>query len=320
MVECKMQKIMIKKLLYAAYALMVIFSMSACSDDSVSPDDSLTETRYDAEKDSTAGSVGEAINNFYNKYGSKILYNFSSTELAFGWSSVYPKWYAPVKAGNDANIIKLIKYLEDKVCTQYPTDFIKKYLPFRIFLVDSICDNKTYNAYDLKDILELKTHGVVISHVGSALESYSDADWDVIGNGMITAIMDAIYSKTSVPTAFTDLRPSTFLWIESDPQGEFSDFDYTVYSNNLVNGSKEGLDWGLIIRPSDAGDLGYYISFVTTTPKAKMDKIFARFPKVRTRAQLIATFIKEQLEMDPVAMQNASCPSDPVPADYWVTQ
>ena len=79
-------------------------------------------------------------------------------------------------------------------------------------------------------------------------------------------------------------------------------------------------DYGYFMPHRNGDDLGDYLSFLMSTPKMEMDRIFARFDIVKKRSFLIAKFMVEEMEMDPIALQNSFCPNDPLPAGYFDEQ
>ena len=315
---------MIKKSLYtilwcASFAIVSTFT--ACSKDSLSPIDELGETIYDP-ADAEAGTTDAAINAFYEKYGSKILYNFNASDLNFGWSSSKRYWYAPVKEEYKNQVDDVVKYLTEKAFRDYPDEFIKKFLPYRIFLVESICDSETYEESRLQDVFALTTHGIAIANISENMKGWQEEDWNTLKSSVVELIMNSIASSFTnhyILTAFDQLRPP-YLWyvmIEPDPENEFTNIEYPLYSNGMAGGVVN-LDWGMISPPTTlAPDLGQFITLVLNTPKSKMDRICARFSLLKQRLFLVANFIKEGLEMDPIAMQNSACPNDPYPADYF---
>ncbi len=315
---------MIRRLIYNILLCSTVISLmtlSACSESSLSPIDELGGTIYDP---STA-SEDANINAFYAKYGSRILYDFNQSDLAFGWSIPRNYWYAPVKAEYKHYISDVTLFLKDKAFQKYPDTFIKKYLPFRIFLVDSICSTTAYDENRLQDVMQVATHGVAIAHLGKDMDKWTEDNWNTLQANVLESVLNSIYQpfkENYTIKQFGSLQQpwSYMLSIEDDPQGEFSNVEYSLYANTYVDGAIY-MDDGYIIPPYNdtATDLGQYISFILTTSKSKMDKIFARtdFDVLKQRALLVAKFIKNGLMMDPIAMQNEACPDDPYPADYF---
>lgn len=299
---------------------MAVCMGTGCSKDDLTPDPELNKSVFDSES-AEAGSLGEMVNAFYEKYGSKILYDFKSTDMNFDWQTTQTRWYVP--AVQDGDYIKrMITYLSESTFTDYPDSFVKKFLPSRIFLVDSICDRASYDASSLADIVEMKnSHAMVVAHVGTDMDDMDDSDWDNIKSGANTALMNSILSTTGVePTDFNAMSEAYFMidYVE-DPEGEFTAVEYSCYSVVCVNAPTMEM-WGevYIMRPSDQQDFGYFVSFLMNTPKSKMDRVFARFPKVKKRAALAYEFMLENADTDLIEFQNQTCPDDKLPANYFV--
>lgn len=308
---------MIKRLRYLLYAGAFIAAISACSED-ISLLDELSETIYDT---SATGNetLDKRINAFYDKYGSKILYDFQSSDLWFGWSSNDVKWYVPVKKeGSEPYIEKIIDVLEgEDVLGQYPSDFVKKYFPFRVFLVDSICDDKTYKENKLKDVLELKTHGIAIAHISEDMDELDEDAWGEIKTAINTSLMNSIFTSIGTePTEFLDSNEAGFInEIESDPEEEFTDFEYTCYTATIVTGE---VVYGVyIMGPGDEEDFGSYVAFIMQNSKTKLDRVFGRFPAVKARATLAYKFMLEKGGTDLIEFQNKTYPDDPLPSGYF---
>lgn len=309
---------MIKNILYA-WCIVMTVAITACSEDSLTSIDELNSTIYDPESTGNE-AIDSQINAFYKKYGSKILYDFQSSDLYFGWSSSDVKWYVPVKQeGSETYIKRMVSFLEDDALNEYPPAFTKKFLPYRIFLVDSICDNKEYSK--LVDVLELKTHGIVIAHVSKDMDDLKEKDWQGMKSSINTALLNSIYTAVGVePTDFNATNEAYFIIdVLQDPLGEFTDLEYSCYSATVINATPiyGGDILYYIMNPSNNEDFGYYVSFIMKTPKTKIDRVFERFPKVKNRAALAYKFMLERAETDLIEFQRNTYPDDPLPADYF---
>lgn len=311
---------MIKNILYA-WCIVMAVAITACSEDSLTSIDELNSTIYDPESTGNE-AIDSQINAFYKKYGSKILYDFQSSDLYFGWSSSDVKWYVPVKReGSETYIKRMVSFLEDDALNEYPPAFARKFLPYRIFLVDSVCDNKEYLKSKLVKVLELKTHGIVISQVSKDMDALTESDWQAMKSSINTALLNSIYTAVGVePTDFNASSEAAFMIdLLEDPLGEFTDLEYSYYSVAVINANPVYFEDELyyIMRPSANEDFGYYVSFIMKTPKTKIDRVFERFPKVKNRATLAYKFMLERAETDLVEFQRNTCPDDPLPVDYF---
>lgn len=313
----------------------MVFGISSCGEDSLSVDDSLSSTMYDAEG-GAEGSLGAQIDAFYEKYGSKIIYKFSATDLSFGWTSKKELWYVP--ADTTGNYIsRMITKLDEELLSDYPAEFVKKFMPYRIFLCDSLCSSDDYSSSYLEDVYEVKTHGMALSHVGPDMDEMSDADWAEVKSSINSLILGSVMSTAGVePTEFNGLYTSYGVESEAvDPEGEFTNAEYSLLNTGLVGGSiwdsyyssneyvcgltkTEPNGISLIFRNGDDGDFGYYINFIINNKKAYLDKVFARFPVVKKKARLVYEYMHDNTDTNLIEYQNNLCPDDPIPSGYFI--
>ena len=312
-----------KTMKMAIYIMLALFlsGMASCgSEDSINPIPELGNPPFDLPR-GEEGSLEELIYSVYEKYGSFVLYDFDQTEFYTTWNGRTVYWYAPVKSGNKDHAAQMVTFMLEKVFAGYPEAFIAKFLPKKIYLVDSICNTSSYNKSNLVNTLVTNNHGLAVSNVGVKMEAFTDSDWDAMNTGIVTAIMSNIYNTMTVPDEFFALVTYQFIYQfdeeeDADPEGEFDAYHYVLYTNGFV-GADAFLDYGYFMPHKDGKDLGDYLSFLMSTPKSEMDRIFARFDIVKQRAFLIADFMVKEMEMDPIALQNSFCPNDPLPAGYF---
>ena len=312
-----------KTMKIAIYIMLALFlsGMASCgSEDSINPIPELGNPPFDLPR-GEEGSLEELIYSVYEKYGSFVLYDFDQTEFYTTWNGRTVYWYAPVKSGNKDHVAQMVTFMLEKVFAGYPEAFIAKFLPKKIYLVDSICNTSSYNKSNLVNTLVTNNHGLAVSNVGVKMETFTNSDWDAMNTGIVTAIMSNIYNTMTVPDEFFALVTYQFIYMfdeeeDADPEGEFDAYHYVLYTNGFV-GSNAFLEYGYFMPHKDGDDLGDYLSFLMLTPKSEMDRIFARFDIVKQRAFLIADFMVKEMEMDPVALQNSFCPNDPLPVGYF---
>ena len=300
---------------------LFLLGMASCgSEDSINPIPELGNPPFDLPR-GEEGSLEELIYSVYEKYGSFVLYDFDQTEFYTTWNGRTVYWYAPVKSGNKDRAAQMVTFMLEKVFAGYPEAFIAKFLPKKIYLVDSICNTSSYNKSNLVNTLVTNNHGLAVSNVGVKMEAFTDSDWNSMNSEIVTAIMNNIYNTMEVPDEFFALVTYLVIYMfdeeeNADPEGEFDAYHYVLYTNGFV-GANAFIDYGFFMPHKYGEDLGDYLSFLMSTPKSEMDRIFARFDIVKQRAFLIADFIVKKMEMDPIALQNSFCPNDPLPAGYF---
>lgn len=311
---------MMKRIIYIMLVLFLSGISSCGSEDSITPISELSKPPFDLLR-GEAGSLEELIYSVYEKYGTFILYDFNQKEFYTTWNGRNIYWYVPVKTGNETYVKQVVTFMLENVFAGYPEAFIAKFLPKKIYLVDSICNASSYNKSNLVNTLATNNHGLAVSNVGLKMESFTDGDWDAMSSGIVAAIMSNIYNTMTVPDEFFALVSYQFIYSfdeeeNADPDGEFDAYHYVLYTEGFV-GANAFLDYGYFMPHKNGDDLGDYLAFLMSTPKSEMDRIFARFDIVKQRASLIASFMVNEMGMDPIALQNSFCPNDPLPRDYF---
>ncbi|MBR5351287.1 MAG: hypothetical protein IK124_08660 [Prevotella sp.] len=314
------------------FAVIVTGALFACSEDDIIADPSLTTTMMDRVDENT--EIQQANDALFEKYGSRAFYKFNSEEYQMDWTSNYSSLsYVPVPEGNEDAVLRMINFIKDEVFTAYPDNMVRRYLPTRIFLVDSVLKSKKYSAYEV-----LKVHAVAISDVGPRLAKWSNSKWTTLQTNLVNSMLNSIYDnnkdKLAEFMAAKDVdgiytyRYDTYTKAGYVFPGEFgknneTKLQYNMYMagfSDYTHGALATL--GMCAKPSDTVDLGNFLSFIFTTPKSRLDyllKELTDFPRLKKRTYLLAQFAKNELGMDPVSMQNASCPDDPVPDGYFDT-
>ena len=204
-----------KTMKMAIYIMLALFlsGMASCgSEDSINPIPELGNPPFDLPR-GEEGSLEELIYSVYEKYGSFVLYDFDQTEFYTTWNGRTVYWYAPVKSGNKDHVAQMVTFMLEKVFAGYPEAFIAKFLPKKIYLVDSICNTSSYNKSNLVNTLVTNNHGLAVSNVGVKMEAFTDSDWDAMNTGIVTAIMSNIYNTMTVPDEFFALVTYQFIYM-----------------------------------------------------------------------------------------------------------
>ena len=171
------------------FAVIVTGALFACSEDDIIADPSLTTTMMDRVDENT--EIQQANDALFEKYGSRAFYKFNSEEYQMDWTSNYSSLsYVPVPEGNEDAVLRMINFIKDEVFTAYPDNMVRRYLPTRIFLVDSVLKSKKYSAYEV-----LKVHAVAISDVGPRLAKWSNSKWTTLQTNLVNSMLNSIYDN-----------------------------------------------------------------------------------------------------------------------------
>lgn len=320
-----------KKTYIMMFACVLVFALSSCSEDDPTADPTLTQTMFDTEDSNP--EIKAANDSLMEKYGSKVFYQFDLAQFKLDWTSNYSRYtYVAVPEGSEQQVLRMIRFIKDDVFASYPSQMVKRYLPSRIFLADSVLRSGSYRAYE-----ELPTHAVAISGIGPGLDSWRSSNWTTLQTNMVTSMLSAIYDNNkSELSEFMSAKDASNYTIRYDTYTKsgyvFPDdwgstrakqLLYNVYMAGYTN-TKGGFwdNMGMCPRWSDSDDLGNFINFITGTGKSRFDYLFFTlddFPRLRRRTYLLALFLQDTLDLDPMVMQNEQCPDDPVPAGYFDT-
>ena len=303
---------MMKKYIYIVFVMFFMGAVS-CSEEDITLNPELADLPFDLPQ-GEEGSLEEQIYSFYERYETFVLYDFDAKEFNNTWGSRTEYWFAPVKEEYKSCVGEVITFMTEEVFAAYPDEFIAGLLPRKLYLVDSLSSSSS--ASSLENIMTMDNHGMAISRVGEEMLSFTDSDWEELGNEIIGLVLGYI----EVPSEFYEL-PDDHPWfiynLEEDPEGEYDDFHYTLYKYGFTGADDSMVDYGLFMPHKGEEELSDYFLFIMSTPKTEMDKIFARFELVKERACMLAKFMKEDMEMDLVLMQNSNCPDDPLPENYF---
>lgn len=312
------------------FLCIVASAMASCVNEDITPDESLTNTLFTEASAET--ELGREINALLQKYGSAVSYQFSSDQLYFSWTSRTQYWYRPVPNGCEDQIIKVVRFIRENAFSDYPDVLVKAYLPSRILLVDSICNQSTYRARSLVDVLVLPAHGIAISNVSPRMANWTDSNWNKLKSSLVNSMLSEIYSNNSAALAdFMAEKYTTwyYLYEESngpygspaDPLGEYSVIQYHLYdrgfASSVITYTSSGM--GATNIPNNQQDLGFFLQFMFNTPASEQKHVYNRFPRMKRRAYLLAVFIRDILNLDAIEMQNANNPNDKLEAGFYDT-
>lgn len=87
-----------------------------------------------------------------------------------------------MKSGNKDHVAQMVTFSWRSVLP-VTGGFIAKFLPKKIYLVDSICNTSSYNKSNLVNTLVTNNHGLAVSNVGVKMETFTNSDWDAMEYG-----------------------------------------------------------------------------------------------------------------------------------------
>ena len=292
----------------------------ACSEDDIKVDESLTESLYPLSP-GEPGSVDELIYQFYERYGTCIYYKFEEQQIRYGWTSKYTGDVIPVKPGNEEYVRTMVTFLQENIFENYEDDFVRGALVYNIFLVDS-CTRYSANG-DYLDFIGDYDHKYIIANVGPQLDDWTDADWRALRDAVYEVFVTGFYNAASVkPSEFISLKePGLTLPFDEKYEDPLSEYESMVYSFRLKGymsptyNTLTGLP--TYLYPDEEEDFRAYLNTLTNSTKTELTNILTRFERVRERALVLVSYLKNILNLDVVATQNQNCPEDPIPENFF---
>lgn len=304
-----------KKFKYIIIGATMLCGFTACSSDSESvPLDELIAPEYNLNK-GTQGSVDELIYQIHEKYGTYILYSFDETDFRRKWNGKWMAWYAPANTGENLKYVeRIVNVLNEKVLKKYDEEFVRKNFPYKVFLVDTLCETSTYNKRRVKNVLSNGNNAIAVSNVGVASDSWGDKEWQKLSIELETAFTIFYYSSlTKKPLKFISLRfqKLTFPTV-SDPDKVYDKYKYSCYSVGYVTGKLN-----TYLPPAEDQDFAEFVSLITGTNGTELKRIFTRFAAMKERGAALYLFMKNEMNTDLIKTQNANFPEDPLPENIF---
>ncbi len=289
----------------------------ACSEEEIKPDLSLEEPQYVLPK-GEEGSLEALIYDTWERYGTYVLYDFKEEDLRRTWTGRYTNWYAPVKSGNKDKVKKMLEFVRTSILENYTDDFVRANLDYRIFMVDSLCSQSTYNARRLVNV-STREHGIVVSNCGEKMDMLTDADWMAIRNEVQNVFTQGFYGAAPVkPVEFNASRENG-KWIDkwlADPEGEYTAQQYPFLLLGFVKGRETNGNPSMMF-PTEDQDFADYITVLTASPKQELVNLFSRFPRIKERGLILVSYLDNVLKMGVVATQNKNCPEDKIDEGFF---
>lgn len=300
-----------KNNIHFVFASIIIF-MIACSKESIILSEELSTPEYDLPK-GAPGSIEEKIYNIHQKYGTYILYSFQESDLKKQWSTRWSKWYIPANVNNNLRYVgRFVDFIEENLLSKFDVNFVRDNFPYKVFLVDSLCDNITYRKARLVNILSNGNNAIAISNVGVASDSWEEADWIKLAIDLNTTFSAFYYSSlTERPIKFIATR-SKDIQMLTDPENIDAKYEYSCWSSGYVAG------WlNTYMVPKEEQDFADFMRFVTGTSGKELKRIMNRYPLMKERAMALYIYMRNKMSMDMITTQNNNFPDDKLPLNYF---
>ncbi len=301
---------------YFILFILIFLSISCLNEKDSEIIDDISSPEYNLPK-GEKGSVDRKIYDIYEKYGTFILYSFEDKDFKRKWTGKWNKWYVPAnKSKNLKYVDRFVDFLDNEIFSKYEPEFIKNNFPYKVFLVDSLADAVEYSKYKLKNVLSNGNNAIAVSNVGVKSDEWTEEDWNMLAADVNNAFTIFYYSSLKKkPLQFLSLRTKN-IKMQDDPLEIETKYNYSCYSAGYVSG------WlgKTYLAPKEEEDFAAYIRFLTANTGTYLNQVLERFPLMKTRSISLYIFLKNKMNMDLVATQNANFPNDKITVDLLTSK
>lgn len=302
-------------------SLLGLLLLAGCSEEEITPQLDMTpEYEKQLAVDENSSQIDKTIYDWYKKYNSAFLYKFEDKDISWTWTSTQPRYYVPWDVTNEEDMAMLeiqLAKVEEYLLSRYEEDVLKKFLPYKVFLVKELrSTNSTlssayavalYNGQDAMFVGYLQRRGALPA------DSKFDSELSSILESLVFSNLEQYFSRfmdSRVPVNFKLLS-----WPE-DPSIEEEqkikpDFEN---DNHLANvcGYIIGYNISHTQLPTEIQDYADYLTFLTKNPGSEIRKITNFYWRVAWRASLFMEGYKVANGKDLIEVQNAAFPNDKV--------
>lgn len=289
--------------------------LTACDDDKITPDESLSAPQYDLPK-GEAGSLDETIYTIWKDYGTYILYNYEDTDILPLWRGSWAITYTlPEGVPESTDYVKIVvDKINEKLFDVYDDHFIRSYFPYKIMLTSELYQVSTSSTK--RDTLNNGQNTFAISNVTSAVASYTDAQWTTFIRRVHRVVSSGYYPRlTPKPVKFIASKAGSMPAASGSPAfSHWTTYNHRAWSSGYVMG-RNGESNNTV--PVDHTDFDDFMVMLTTTGATELLLRFEYYPKLSDRSLLAYDYLQNTLRIDVIALQNKNCPSDKMASDFF---
>lgn len=306
------------------YSLLgMAFTLGACSEEALEPAiDIKPEYEKALELNDQSIHADSLIWNWYKAYDCATLYSFSSQDFSWLWAGKFTNGYTPFdksKPEDREALNELTDIIAEKFLSKYGADFLKRNLPYKIFLVKELSNTYKSPAESNKLVPALSNNqdAMFISWLDKDGDAYSASKLET----EITNVFGTFFYErlTEKPEKFIATRPNLLANLVTIPKDEQMkkdlkkkpDFENDQHNANVCGYIKAYLTTK-VKAPDEAQDYSDYFSFITGNPGSEIRKITQFYWRVAMRGTLFIEYYKKVNGEDLIATQNAAFPNDKV--------
>ncbi len=324
-----------KKIYYLSAILAVCACMVSCADDGEgigSPLDIYND--YDLPQSGASDAANQRILNYYDKYGSFVLYDFTNKDAMWvmntGVASSGGREYIAT-TGDPANVDAMLDYIEEIWLDYFPDDFLKKGgMPYKIFLADSVYMKRDWGDGNIKKTAYnyyINGNSIIIAGLNkvSTMTEYEkstrkaelfNAMWTYYKSNGLIDDPEEFYAGTDYttkPTMTYGMGPDGYYqWFYTQDDLDalrnrgfipnYSAYGYNVYSEIYVKYSDAYDTWTNVAESTiKANDYNYYLAQIMKATDEEAAELL-KYPAVAKKWNFLIDHYKESVGVDLRAM------------------
>jgi len=311
-----------KNFLKYMWVVPIVFLWTACSEERLEVDPNLNRPFYEIPEGGPSGSLAALMREFYDRYTTVVRFDFPEREIRSTWTGQWRSWYSPAQIGSEPYAAALLTFLLENLYGRFEDEFVRRNLPYKIFLVDSLRSGVLETSALIN--VASRQNAIIFSNVGPQQTEFTDSIWEQIRVEVQEMFIRGFYDAApSRPTAFILSRSRTEFGVFpdiglEDPLGEYTTLRYRALRDGFVRGwlpNPAAPPTG--IAPGNLQDFADFILMLMQEPATEITNLFTRFPLVRQRALILLPFLQNVIGLDVVATQNNNHPNDPISPDFF---
>lgn len=300
-----------------------------CGEESIVPSvDTRNEyaQKLEARKDNYKADA--LIWNWYEKYHSSFVYDFTDEEFHWLWASVFSDTYEQFDLTNEEDREKLDAFtqeIEDGFISKYTDERLSSTLPFRIFLCKKL--NPQSSSFSAKDTIAT-TNGqdaIVVAYEGRSGQPFNQQE---LSNELSKSFALFFFDKLpKVPVEFIESRTECKFNLVTVPtdgkvEGEFTttspistDKNSFAYKNHKANvcGFIRAYLPTYVQVPTEKVDFADYLAFLTCNSSDHIRKYCQNYWRIAKRSSIFLKYWKENLGEDLIQTHREKFPDEKDP-------
>lgn len=281
---------------------LIGFCLTACSERDIDPSDlPVIDTEYTLPQGKS--DADDYIVEFYEKYGTYILYEFEEADLKWVQSDVNNLWNNFKYTSADPQYVALmVDFLQENVFRFYPDAFLSKELPYKIFLLATLKHNE-YSNYE--DVRIVGTQ-MAISNCAESLETIVNdpAKSMKLKNRLQSILWSNWLYLFDIPAEFYKTSTYSSGQASTDP----SAWNYTRTMGFIAD--NEGKEWSTVdpwpdTKLSKIQDLHSYLDGMRNRTSEEWENDLS-YPLVKHKYDVLRNYFKTHFGFDIQAIGDAN--------------